>query len=94
MNRPNVLSTASKFKIKILSVALLSRSKKSNCDIVQPSSCIVGDNVPNKQYARTTARNQCLDQLEAYKTGNRMGKKTEIISSFRAYYVSTGSTSC
>ena len=49
----------------MLSEALLSQAKKSDCGIAQPSSCISGDNVLNKRYARTTPRNQGINQLEA-----------------------------
>ena len=45
-------------KIKILSVALLSLAKQSECGMVLPSSCIAGLNVLNKRYVRTTTRNQ------------------------------------
>ena len=48
-----------------LSVTLLSQAKKSECGIVQPSSCIARYNVPNKMYVRATARNQGFSQLEA-----------------------------
>ena len=50
---------------KILSVALLSPAKKSECDIAQPSSSIAGFNVLNKWYVRPTARNHGVSQLEA-----------------------------
>ena len=59
----------------MLSVALLSKSEISGCCIAQPSPCIAGDNVLKKLYARTTTRNQGLNQTEAEKIGYRM--KTE-----------------
>ena len=40
-----------------MSVALLSKSKKSECGIAQPSSCIAGDNEFNEQTASPTAKN-------------------------------------
>ena len=40
-----------------MSVALLSKSKKSECGIAQPSSCIAGHNVLNKRTASPTAKN-------------------------------------
>ena len=74
---PNLLIEQTKFafygieirvetlEIEILSVALLSQAKKSECGMAQPSFCIAGFNVPNKQYVRTTPRNQGLNQSEA-----------------------------
>ena len=61
--------------------------------MAQLSSFIAGFNVLNKQYVKTTARNQGLSQLEAYKIGYRMTeRKKERISKCRsrAYYVSAG----
>ena len=58
----------------MLSVALLSQAKKSDCGMAQPSSCICGNNVLNKRYARTTPRNQGINQSEAQKIGYRMRK--------------------
>ena len=39
-----------------MSVALLSQSKKSDCGIAHPRSCIAGDNVLNDQTAGPTVK--------------------------------------
>ena len=49
----------------MLSVAVLSIAKKSECGIAHPSSRIAGDNILNEGYAKNTARNQGLNHLEA-----------------------------
>ena len=39
-----------------MSVALLSQSKKSECGIAHPSSCIAGDNILNDRTASPTVK--------------------------------------
>ena len=47
-----------------MSVALLSQAKKSECGIAQPCSSIAVYNVLTEPYARTTAKNQGLNQCD------------------------------
>ena len=68
-------------EIKILSGAVLSQAKKSECGMAQPSSCIARFNVLNKWYVRTTAKIQGLihypmKHLENWIQNEKKRKKT------------------
>ena len=56
-----------------MSVALLSKAKKSECGTAQRPSCIADDNVLNERYARTTATAETIRIQNLVQTDRQKG---------------------